>query len=79
MNMDGSGYFLTNTGSPPLYTRSIGDQSTAAMYFAFTTLSTVGFGDYHPRSNMERLIMAFLMLFGVAVFGYVMGEFGDLL
>lgn len=24
------------------------------LYFAFTTLSTVGFGDYAPRSNVER-------------------------
>ena len=49
------------------------------MYFAFTTLSTVGFGDMHPRSNSERLIMALIMLFGVALFGFVMGELGDLL
>jgi len=24
-------------------------------YFLFTTLSTTGFGDYHPRSDYERL------------------------
>lgn len=41
-------------------------------YFTFTTLSTVGFGDYNPKSNIERLILAFLMLFGVAIFSIVM-------
>ena len=44
------------------------------MYFAFTTLSTVGFGDYYPVSNTERLVGAFGMLFGVALFSYCAGE-----
>jgi len=38
------------------------------MYFSFTSLSTVGFGDYHPRSNSERLIGAAMLVFGVAIF-----------
>jgi len=29
------------------------------VYFAFTTLCTVGFGDFHAKSNLERGIMAF--------------------
>jgi len=44
-------------------------------YYAFTTLSTVGFGDYHPKSNTERIFIAFFMLLGVAVFSYIMGNF----
>ena len=32
------------------------------VYFTFTTLSTVGFGDFSPKSNLERLILAFGML-----------------
>jgi len=48
-------------------------------YFFFTTLSTVGFGDLHPRSDAERILMAFLMLLGVAVFSYVMGNFIEIL
>ena len=45
------------------------------MYFAFTTLSTIGFGDFHPRSDSERLVVALIFLFGVAIFSYVMGNF----
>ena len=45
------------------------------IYFAFTSLSTVGFGDYAPRGNIERLIGAFILLFGVAIFSYIMGNF----
>ena len=49
------------------------------MYYAFTSLSTVGFGDYHPRSDMERLFCALILLFGVAIFSYVMGIFISIL
>lgn len=49
------------------------------MYFAFTSLSTVGFGDYNPRGNIERLICAFILLFGVAIFSYIMGNFIEIL
>jgi hypothetical protein len=43
------------------------------VYFTFTTLSTVGFGDFNPKSNVERLIVAFGMLLGVAIFSIIMG------
>jgi hypothetical protein len=46
-----------------------------ACYFAFTSLTTVGFGDYHPRANLERVCGAFILLIGVAVFSYIMGNF----
>ena len=41
------------------------------LYFSFTSLSTVGLGDYHPRSDFERAVGAFLLLFGVTVTSYV--------
>ena len=37
-------------------------------------MSTVGFGDYYPVSDFERLVWAFLMLCGVATFSYFQGE-----
>ena len=48
------------------------------VYFAFTSLSTVGFGDYHPISNQERLFGAAMLLFGVAIFSYCMGKFVEI-
>ena len=48
-------------------------------YFAFTSLSTVGFGDYHPRSDTERALGAFILLFGVALFSIIMGSFCEIL
>jgi len=49
------------------------------MYFAFTSLSTVGFGDLRPYSDAERILCAFILLFGVAIFSIVMGNFKDIL
>jgi hypothetical protein len=53
--------------------------SLITTYFAFTSLSTVGFGDFHPRSNAERMFCAMILLFGVAIFSMIMGDFIDIL
>ena len=38
-------------------------------------MSTVGFGDYAPRGNIERLLGSQILIFGVAIFSYIMGNF----
>mmetsp|Transcript_29529 Transcript_29529/g.44933 ORF Transcript_29529/g.44933 Transcript_29529/m.44933 type:complete len:86 (+) Transcript_29529:1503-1760(+) len=48
------------------------------MYFSFTTITTVGFGDYHPKSDLERVICAVVMLFGVMVASIVMDSFSTM-
>lgn len=52
---------------------------TIVVYFMFTTLSTVGFGDYNPKSEVERVIMTFILLIGVACFSWIMGQFIQIL
>lgn len=49
-------------------------RSLSSFYFLFTTLSTVGFGDFYPKSDLERLTGAFVLLAGVALFSYMIGE-----
>ena len=44
-------------------------------YYTLTTLSTVGYEDYYPISNMERCLAWIIMLLGVAFFSYIMGNF----
>jgi len=51
------------------------DNLVIVVYFMFTTLSTVGFGDYNPKSEIERVIMTFILLIGVACFSWIMGQF----
>lgn len=49
------------------------------MYFAFTTLSTVGLGDFVPRSNSERFICSLVLLIGVGVFSVFLGNLSEIL
>jgi len=51
------------------------ENAVALTYFAFTTLSTIGLGDYHPKSNFERLLGAMVLFGGVLTFSYIMGNF----
>ena len=53
--------------------------SIALSYFTFTTLTTVGLGDYHPVSDQERILGAFVLLFGVLITSVVMENFNQML
>ena len=50
-----------------------------AFYFALTSLSTVGFGDYNPRSDFERIFVSMMLISGVAIFSFFMGVFIEIL
>ena len=49
------------------------------IYYTFTTLATVGFGDYHPRADEEKLLAVCVFLSGVSVISYLMGIFSEIL
>jgi len=42
-------------------------------------LTTIGFGDYHPKSDVERIFIAFNLLVGIGVFSSFIGEFFEML
>jgi voltage-gated potassium channel len=50
-----------------------------SLYFAVTTLTTVGYGDVTAATNAERLYVMVMMLFGVGVYGYVIGNVASIL
>lgn len=62
-----------------IYSKTDYEKALIFTYWAFTTLSTVGFGDYYPTSNSERLLCAFLLLFGVTIFSFIMGNYMQIL
>jgi hypothetical protein len=39
----------------------------------------VGFGDYHPKSNAERIFCAVVLVSGVIIFSVVMGTFIEMI
>lgn len=48
------------------------------MYYVFTTMSTVGFGDYNPRSDAERLACVLMFLGAGTVFALNLNEFSEI-
>lgn len=46
------------------------DKMKKMVYFTITTISTVGFGDIHPISDLERVVWVIMLLLGNFVFSY---------
>jgi voltage-gated potassium channel len=44
-----------------------------ALWWSFTTISTIGYGEFYPVTTAGRLIAASLIVFGVGVFGTLSG------
>ena len=54
-------------------------QWITSCYYMLTTLATIGYGDYYPLNNFERIIWVVVMLFGVAFFSYIMRRFIEII
>jgi voltage-gated potassium channel len=50
-----------------------------ALWWSVVTVTTVGYGDVVPQSDVGRLVAAMLMVFGVGVFSYISGFMATLL
>jgi hypothetical protein len=55
------------------------DQLILVSYFVLTTLSTVGYGDYFPFSDIEVVVSLVYILAGAAFFAFIMGSFIEII
>lgn len=53
-------------------------QYIASLYWTFTTMLTVGYGDIHATNTGERLYSALTMIFGAIMFGAIIAKVQDL-
>ncbi|MFH1056935.1 MAG: potassium channel family protein, partial [Candidatus Micrarchaeota archaeon] len=49
---------------------------TDSVYFAATTLTTVGFGDLHPKTTVGKLFTIAYCFFGIGAVFYVLTQAG---
>ena len=52
-----------------MYTKYI-----ASMYWATVTCTTVGYGDILPTNNYELIWAMCIIIFGVAIFSYILSD-----
>jgi len=74
VDFNGDCFEKTYNLEPTSYLHHI-EKIIIVMYFSFTTLSTVGFGDLHPKTSQERAAAVLVMLFCTAIFSLILGEF----
>lgn len=50
---------------------SLVERYVNSLYYAFTTMTTCGYGDLHPYTSLERTASMAAMLVSSGIFGYI--------
>ncbi|XP_056155794.1 potassium voltage-gated channel subfamily H member 2 [Lampris incognitus] len=66
----GKHYNISNPGSGP----SIKDKYVTALYFTFSSLTSVGFGNVSPNTNSEKIFSICVMLIGSLMYASIFGN-----
>jgi hyperpolarization activated cyclic nucleotide-gated potassium channel 2 len=53
------------------------DKYVTSMYWAITTMATVGYGDYSPKTTAEQFVAILAQIIACGIFGYAVGSLGS--
>lgn len=68
---------IANKSEETIYSNK--DFYISCMYWAVTTMTTIGYGDISPQSTTERIFGVLTMIISSFVFGFVIGNIGTIL
>ena len=57
---------------------SIAEKYVNSLYYAFTTMCTVGYGDFHPTTINERIMTMVCMIISSGMFAFIIGDIGKI-
>ncbi|GFP80239.1 potassium channel akt1 [Phtheirospermum japonicum] len=63
---------------PDFLQRSLWIRYVTSIYWSITTLTTVGYGDFHSQTTREMLFTIFYMLFNLGLTAYLIGNMTNL-
>ncbi|XP_062206354.1 potassium channel AKT1-like isoform X2 [Phragmites australis] len=66
------------TSMPDFHQRSLWIRYVTSMYWSITTLTTVGYGDFHAENTREMIFNIFYMLFNLGLTAYLIGNMTNL-
>jgi hypothetical protein len=52
------------------------DLYVTSLYWALTTMTTVGFGDITPKSSPEKIYSMLIVVIACGTFAYILGNIG---